>query len=114
MFENNMLVSLFPSPEKLKNRSMLHLNTSRKESFDLAKTAVVRDRAASEKDIWDLERSRFKKLPVHPIGGLTGIKSRSKSKSKKAKGGLSDERSPKHNDHSPGGHHRHCKACAAK
>lgn len=110
IFENNMLVSRFPSPEKMKNRSMLQLTTERKESLDMARTALGRERVGSLKD---MERSRFKKMPVHPIGGMTAMKSRSKSKSK-SKGMLSGERSPKHNDHSPGGHHRFCKACLAK
>lgn len=42
MFENNMLVSRFQSPEKMQNRSMLHLATERKESLDMVRTAVGR------------------------------------------------------------------------
>jgi hypothetical protein len=79
-----------------------------KESIEMARTALARERIGS---LNEMERGRFKKHPVHAIGGLNKTHLKSKSK---IKGLLSTSKSPKHTDYSPDNHHRFCKACAAK
>lgn len=62
MFENNMLVNLLQSPEKVKNRSMMHL-TERKDDW-----AATRENSQKRVGSYrDFQETGYRKLPVNPI-----------------------------------------------